>query len=249
MPIPMTIANPKSFLHGLFGNGHYPEEESIVMIDYHFTLEDGEVLSFSIDLNRIYTPEIDAAPHPDWTRLTHCQCEHCPLTAKTHQHCPAAVDLEEILKLFSNRISYQNVSVRVVTPEREYLKNCDIQTGLNSLIGLVMATSACPIISQLGSLAKTHLPFSTAEETIYRVVSAYLLRQYFLAQEGNEPDFELKGLDALYQELSLLNQSFILRIREISNADANLNAIVRLYCVSIMLLSSLEDQLGVCHKP
>ena len=43
----------------------------------------------------------------------------------------------------------------------------------------MMATSACPITSQLKALTHYHLPFASAEETLFRAVAAYLLNAGF----------------------------------------------------------------------
>ncbi|MEI7733185.1 MAG: hypothetical protein WCO56_26680 [Verrucomicrobiota bacterium] len=213
------------------------------MIEYHFQLEDGTRKEFKIALDRCFTPEIDAQAHPQWTRLEYRRCSNCPLANSQFQHCPAAVDVARIIHDFSAMVSFGKTKVWVRTPEREYHHDCDIQKGLNSILGLVMATSGCPILSNLRPLANFHLPFATPEETIFRTVGAYLIKQYFVQEAGGVPDFKLNGLSQLYQDLVELNTCFVGRIREASTKDANINAFIRLDSFSLLVLFAIRDQL------
>ena len=61
------------------------------------------------------------------------------------------------------------------------------------MIGLVLATSQCPWFNRLRSLADSHLPFASIEETLIRVTGNYLLQQYQLACEGGTPDLAMLG--------------------------------------------------------
>jgi hypothetical protein len=165
------------------------------------------------------------------------------LKASEHTHCPTALDFEAIAQRFSAIKSFERTTVEVRTAERIYTKHCDVQTGLRGLLGLVMATSACPISSQLKALAHFHLPFASIDETLFRVVSAYLIKQYFACRDGGEADWELAGLNQFYQDMQELNYCFKLRLDAASALDANLNAIVALNFLSVAVSSSLEDQL------
>jgi hypothetical protein len=214
------------------------------MVEYEFYLENGERHVFQISLNRRFTPEIDQAEHPQWTKLCYRQCKNCPLTEQQFSHCPAAVDLEEIITRFSQIISFSKVDITVRTPEREYHQRCDAQQGLYSILGLVMATSECPILSQLRPLANFHLPFATPEETIFRTVGAYMVKQYLIQEAGGTPDFRLHGLTQLYQDLVVLNTSFVDRIRVASEKDANLNAVIRLDSFSLLVLFAIKEHLA-----
>jgi hypothetical protein len=114
---------------------------------------------------------------------------------------------------------------------------------LRALLGLVMASSACPITSQLKSLSYYHLPFANTEETIFRAVSAYLMRQYFVKKSGGQPDLKLAGLHALYAELSEVNRGFKERLDAAGESDANINAINALGFLSAAVTGSLDDAL------
>ncbi len=214
------------------------------MINYRFEFENGNVWEYCVDINRQYTKEIDNDQHSFWTPLSFHQCQNCPLSNSEFFCCPAAVDLQNIVNKFSQHASFERATVSVKTPARTYVHQCDVQLGLSSLIGLVMATSACPIINQLRPLAHFHLPFATSEETIFRTVGAYLVKQYFLMKEGSKPDIELHGLDQLYADLISVNTNFCKRIRAASEQDANLNAIIHHDSISVIMQFSLKDGLS-----
>lgn len=212
------------------------------MIDYIFRIESDLEMKFSVDTDRT-TGKDDPGKLSPWTELGYYQCECCTLSPDENRHCPAAADLHHIIADFSPMASYETAEVSVVTEEREYRKTCDIQTGLQSLLGLIMATSACPVLSKLRLLADFHLPFSTSRETIFRIVSAYLLNQYFILSEGGETDFELRHVEQFCMNLEELNRSFSERIRVASESDANLCAMVQWGSVSFMMRASLREQL------
>jgi hypothetical protein len=154
--------------------------------------------------------------------------------------------LEQIATQFSDIISFEKARVEVHTPERTYTKDCDVQTGLRSLLGLVMATSACPILSQLKGLADSHLPFATLEETLFRTTGAYLIKQYFIYKGGNVPDWNMQGLDYFYKNLQTVNRGFKRRLDSAftNEKEAHLNAIGSLLYVSMGVTYSLEDNLS-----
>ena len=212
---------------------------------YEFHLENGEVHRFEVHLTRKREPAGNPREHAFWTRLDFHQCDNCPLNSTETPYCPVAVDIEEVAEQFKDILSFERADVRVESAVRSYSKHCDVQTGLNSLLGLIMASGRCPILSQLKPMAHYHLPFATIEETIYRVVGAYLLKQYYVYQEGQRPDLDLEGLAAFYEDVQRVNQDFMKRIKAASPRDANLNAINTLFSLSMMVamtfLSKLEE--------
>ncbi|MCF7668315.1 MAG: hypothetical protein K9N48_00885 [Verrucomicrobia bacterium] len=216
-------------------------ENSIV--EYDFLFENGRSMHFSVDRERAEKLDDTDPGHAEWVLLKYHRCEDCPLDEAQWKYCPVAMDIEDIAGQFSDIFSYERAEVRVTTNERVYLKECDTQTALRSLLGLVMATSACPILSQLRGLALSHLPFATMEETLFRTVGAYLIKQYFNYKDGGNPDLELTGLDRFYQELQAVNRSLKERLDNAVEKEANLNAIGSLFYVSIGVTFSLDDNL------
>lgn len=206
------------------------------VISYDFALESGRHIRFDIDPDRSARAPSD--DDPDWVALGFHQCDHCPLSEGPN--CPAAADLREIVIAFADVSSTETALVRVETAARTYEKACDAQTGLGSLVGLVMATSGCPTLSRMRPMAYTHLPFSTIEETLFRTTSTYLLGEYLRAARGGEPDYAFDGLRALYTDLSALNNAFATRLRAAAEKDANLNAVVRLFSLSALVSMSVD---------
>ncbi|MDX2109430.1 MAG: hypothetical protein SFY80_04235 [Verrucomicrobiota bacterium] len=214
------------------------------MFEYTFELANGRQLQFAIDPQRAYTGEIDAADHVEWARLGYHQCPSCPFSTDQVRHCPVAVDIQPIIDAFADIASSDEATVTVRGPEREYKRTCPVQRGLNSMLGLVMATSGCPILGRLRHMANFHLPFSTQEETLFRTVGSYLIRQYFVFRAGGEPDLLLTGLDAQYRELGEVNTSFAERIRHAAPNDASANAVVLFWSLSFLVNSSLDEQMS-----
>ena len=135
------------------------------------------------------------------------------------------MDIQEITHQFWNTTSIERADVWVHTEDRSYFKNCDAQTYLMSLYGVIMSTSACPILARLKPMAHFHLPFAKMEETVYRLVGTYLINQYMKYRKGEkQPDWELSELRELYSLLKAVNMQFMKRLRNASNADANINA-------------------------
>jgi len=197
---------------------------------YHFTFDNGAEKTFTVHLNDITLDLIPKThPHPpDWTALEHHQCPHCPLSPAQHSHCPIAVNLVEMVDFLQGFPSFEQVNIKITSDARTYLKNTSLQEGFSSLMGLYMATSGCPIMNKLKPMIRTHLPFATVQETFYRLLAAYILAQYLLYRQGEEPDMNLSGLKALFKDIQRVNKAFWRRLSSISISDTSLNALVRL---------------------
>lgn len=214
-----------------------------MFIEYEFTMNDGNTINYKINFSRSRPNLLDQSEYPNWTELGFKQCGNCPLDSQKHSHCPAAIDAKEIILGFKEILSCAITEVRVTTPEREYFKRCDAQTGLRALIGFVMATSSCPILSKMRGMAHYHLPFASINEIVFRVTSSYLLSQYYVHQEGGKADLDLIGLKQHYKDMQTLNYDFLQRIRAASEADSNLDVLSTLFSISSMLSVNLEQHL------
>lgn len=218
-----------------------PIEPNIIRYTFE---QHGKKLSFDIDTSLERAETIESKEQlPEWTKLSTHQCSCCPLKESDCSHCPAAVRTYEVLNHFTEGYSIEEITLTVENERRTYTQTCDMQNGLNSMLGLLMATSGCPVVGQLRSMATFHLPCSTFVETVYRTLGAYLTKQYFIRQEGGEPDWELNGLKNFYEDLEVLNQAFSERITAIADQDAIANAIVIFFSTSIIIASALEDGL------
>jgi hypothetical protein len=142
-----------------------------------------------------------------------------------------------------NVLSYDEVKMEVTTPDRLVVKSTTAQRAVSSLMGLVMATSGCPHMAFLKPMARYHLPFATQEETIFRVVSTYLLEQYFRHKQAQSVDLELENLKKIYGEIRIVNTAMASRLRTIGAKDSAVNAVVLLDIFAKMLPYSIEDSL------
>ena len=198
---------------------------------YRFKLSDGSVKEFPVrldpnTLNIVGAPR--AEPLPDWTKLSYHQCSNCPLKEKDHPRCPVAVNLIEPIEAFSGRLSYEKCEVEIESQARKQSKSVSLAEGIRSLLGLTMAASGCPVLDRLKPLVRTHLPFSSWDETAFRVIGSYLLSQYFIARRGGEPDWALEKLVSFYAEIKTLNRAFCQRLRSFCQQDAAINAVAEL---------------------
>ena len=211
-------------------------------IEYQIRLDDEHEFSYRIELDRQYDPE-QTRQAAKWTRLAHQQCSNCPLSREQYSHCPAALDLQGVIEDFHGLPAFQKALVWVRMPEREYRKQVSLEEGVRSLLGVIMATSACPRLARLKPMAQQHLPFASQQEFALRAVSLYLTRQYFNFREQRHADWELKGLVRLFQQLQLVNQAFWQRIHDTCNGDSNLKAFLTFFSMASSMSYSLETQL------
>ena len=138
-------------------------------IKYQFELADQRELSFVIDLARPNSANLGKGA-PAWTELSFQKCPTCPLAENACFSCPAAVDVTAIVSDFASLLSYDQAHVTVTAGDREIRRHCDVQIGLKSILGVVMATSGCPVLSKFRGMANFHLPFASLEETVVRTV-------------------------------------------------------------------------------
>jgi hypothetical protein len=207
-------------------------------------LEDGSELKIETAAATDTNKNRHSVEPADWTKLEYCQCSNCPLKRSEHSHCPAALDMQPIVEDFRKLPGFKKVEVRVISEEREYRKTTGLEEGLRSLMGLVMANSDCPILSNLKPMAFTHLPFSSQDEFIVRSAGTYLLRQYFNMKDHKDADWELEGLVSLNRELQLVNQAVWQRVHSACEGDSNLKALLSFFTLSSSVSYSLETQLN-----
>jgi hypothetical protein len=202
-----------------------------MQITYRFIFSDGKEESFALDFDSAmsYLPAAGAAP-PEWARLENDKCRNCTLKTADSPYCPVARNLAPVISQFMDHISFEEVDVVVETPARQYRKRVSLQKGIAAIFGLIMATSGCPVLDKLRPMAFTHLPLADMGETRYRAITMHLLAQFFRKRKGLPADIDLKGLEAVYTAINVVNQDFIKRMRGIDMEDANFNALASLDC-------------------
>ena len=90
-------------------------------------------------------------------------------------------------------------------------------------------------MDKLRPMAYTHLPFSSSKETLFRVMTMYLMAQFHIQSQGGTPDWELAHLGEVYEEIGTINRAFHQRLGGVTgSSDAVNNALVNLDCFAIL---------------
>ncbi len=220
---------------------------STIDIQYRFKISERKEHVFDIRLDpvtlELVNTDRDTPKAPSWAALDYHKCGHCPLSSSTHSTCPLAVSLAGIVARFEGIISYDELSLDVVTEERVISQRTTAQRGISSLMGLVIAASGCPHTAHFRPMARFHLPLASEEETLYRVTSMYLLGQYFRMQAGLGGELDFAGLAEIYQNIEKVNVAITTRLRAATKTDSSVNAIICLDIYAKIIPYFLEDKL------
>lgn len=211
-------------------------------ITYRFTLPDEQKECFDLTFDA-QTIELVQPPLPDppfWARLSYAQCHHCPMV-KTQQYCPVALNLVAVINRFDRLMSFDQVTVEVVSAERRVVQQTSAQEGISSLMGLLIAGSSCPVTHFFKPMARFHLPFANKEETLWRAAATYLLTRYFTEEGLQDSDMDLQGLVGIYNDVARLNDAMVERVRAATSKDSAVNALVHLDVFAKFLTPPLED--------
>ncbi len=210
---------------------------------YDFIFRNGDKETFILKLLK---PNLDlvASSKPnkeEWAQLEFEKCPNCPLSKEEHPQCPVANNLGDVIRTFAAFPSHEEVDVHIHSSLREYSKTISIAEGLSSLIGLHMVTSGCPVMDKLRPMVYTHLPFASADETIYRAISMYLMAIYFQRKNKKDVPLDLGELVNIYEEVRKVNVSFTKRLAKVASRDANISALVNLDGFALLTSHSILD--------
>jgi hypothetical protein len=207
------------------------------LITYAYRFEDGGTIKFELFLDKTTLALTLEKPRdlPEWTLLGYEKCRICPLDGRSHQYCPVAANFSGIVEKFKNFVSHDRVNVACIVEERTYTKSTTVQMGLSPLLGIIMTTSGCPVMEQLKPMVRFHLPFASLDETIFRMVSMYLVAQYLRKQAGKTAEWTLDGLTRIYAEVGQVNNDFAGRLAGAAKNDVNVNALVNLDAFAKMI--------------
>ena len=214
-------------------------------IQYQFQTEDEqeEIFDIWLDQDTLESHCENRDELPEWVRLEFNQCGNCPLSPGDDPHCPAAENMVCIVERFADLLSHDQAKVVVATADRTVSSTTSVQRGVCSVMGLLMATSGCPMTSFFKPMARFHLPFASTEETIWRATSTYLLAQYFKLQSGERPDILFKGLTEFYQNIQIVNLAFAKRLRAACSHDSMVNAIILLDMFAKSMPLAIDESL------
>lgn len=223
-------------------------EQKPYTVEYRFDLENGSTITHGVEIDPLTL--ISSAPTvgipPEWARLGHERCEGC--TLENSDYCPIALRISAPVERFSSFVSHTRVTATVTTPERTYLKKVDAQEGMRSLFGLIMATSGCPSMKPFRFMARYHLPFSSIEETVSRILGTYMLGQYFRhpnpsPEQAHHIPVDLQDVAALYNTMQRLNDSMARRLRNSSLAESAMNAIIIFSAYSSLIPLMIDKEI------
>jgi hypothetical protein len=212
-------------------------------IRYRFDLPDGskktlDLLFDPVDFTLHNSPP---AEPPFWTELGYNQCANCPLSSMKHQHCPAALHMAAAVEALKALVSFDTVGVTVVQAERSITLETTAQQAMSSVLGLIMATSGCPWTDHLRPMARFHLPFANEAETVYRSICMFLLARE-IADFDKTRGFA--ALEALYENLHVVNRDMSRRIGAATRSDPARNAIALLDAYTMLLPAALDGSLA-----
>ncbi|HCB38382.1 MAG TPA: hypothetical protein DEP79_01750, partial [Gammaproteobacteria bacterium] len=213
-------------------------EEKSIRYEIFFKTQD-YVFDQTIELNdESYEHAAPDEAIPEWCKLEFKKCPNCTLSNIWHEYCPLAVRLIPFVKLPACN-SYDEVRAEVTMNNKTVIAETSAQEAFSSVLGLVMATSGCPHTSFFKPMAWYHQPFSTPEETMYRVCTAYLFSHFIHKRAGKELNFE--ALKVIYQNIHQINVNIAARIKNYSDTDSALNAIVLLDLITNDLPIAVDE--------
>ena len=219
-----------------------------IIITYCFNFDNGIDKTFSLQLDRetldFANSEINDAP--EWAKLSYNKCTNCPLSEIDNNYCPVALNLNNLTEKFNAVVSHESVFVSVTTEDRTYKKRTTIEEALSSLMGIIMATSGCPVLDHLRPMARFHLPFATPLETSIRSLSMFILAQYLFNNETDPSsiNISLRDFEKIYAEVNSVNNDFSIRLRAAGEKDANLSALTNLDCHATLVSFTIEDTMN-----
>jgi len=219
-----------------------------IVITYCFNFDDGTDKTFSLQLDRetldFANSEINDAP--EWAELSYNKCTNCPLSEIDNKYCPVALNLNNLTEKFNAVVSHESVFVSVTTEDRTYKKRTTIEEALSSLMGIIMATSGCPVLDHLRPMARFHLPFATPLETSIRSLSMFILAQYLFNNDTDPSsiNISLSDFEKIYAEVNGVNNDFSERLRAAGEKDANLSALTNLDCHATLVSFTIEETMN-----
>lgn len=203
-----------------------------------------EVFDFSLDPDTFELLDKPSKPPPEWAKLEHKQCSHCPLKPDEHPYCPVALQLVEAVERFDDSSSIDEVEMEIVTEERRVIQKTVLQRAIASMLELSLPACGCPKTEAMRPLARFHLPLASEEENVFRVTSMYLLGQYFRTTASHSGRIEFQGLVDLYAELGILHKAVASRLQAATRSDSVKNAITLLDMYSTLVPLLIEDELA-----
>lgn len=213
------------------------------MIRYTFHLEEDGDLEFKFDENSDISPDIVEGPIPGWMRLERHQCDDCTLATGSRRTCPGAVAIRPIVEGFGSRHSFEMVRVTAQVRHVTLESTEPVQRTIRSLMSVALPLSSCPVMRKARPLAYQHVPFAIREYEAFRFLGMHFIAQYLRAQDGLEPDWELKGLLSTLRAMRRVHARLAERIRSAAEKDASVNSLLLFDAITDLIELSVEGSL------
>jgi hypothetical protein len=211
------------------------------MITYTFIFEERLRFKFSVNEQGDSSLEMPGERYPEWTFLENYRCEECTIPGSSRKTCPAALAIKPVVEAFDKRVSYENVLMLVERAGVKTEARVPVQRALRSLIGLLLGLSSCPVMRLLRPMALLHLPLAGMDQTAFRFLGMHFIVQYLRQQEGLSPDWDLRELLELIEEIHSVNLCLAERIRVASEEDAAINGLIILDALADAVALSIEE--------
>jgi hypothetical protein len=226
------------------------KDEKTIFYKYTFVFEDGskKYIQLNLDAETLDLIQDENLEKPEWAKHNNFLCPMECLRKNASPYCSIALNINHIIRLFSDWPSFQKVKVSVETNTRTYFKETSLQVGIGSLFGIIMPTCGCPTLGKLKPLVKHHLPFANIEETEFRVFSMYLLAQYLLMKLNKKPDWGMDNLKQLYEDIQNINRNIARRIADLEKLDASINSVIVLNNFADSVTFSIEENLEAFER-
>lgn len=212
-------------------------------IRYTFAFDGETRLEFSVDEASDPSVELPGEPVPGWVELEPYRCDRCSLPPGSRRSCPAALAIRPVVEALDAHVSFEDVEMTVEQRGTTLRSTISIQQAARSLMGLLLPFSSCPVMCRLRPMAHFHQPLGNRLHTAFRFLGMYLIAQHMRQRDGGTPDWELRGLLELLDDIHMVNHHLSRRIRATNQKDASINALVGLDFFANNVEWSIEDSL------
>lgn len=109
-----------------------------IFFEYIIHFQDNTVRHYRVEIDKksrhIIQLDNNLNDSVEWTNLDYCKCSNCPLEKTDYPKCPIAYNLYSLVEVFKDRISYEEVSVEIISNQRTYKKDTTLQIALQSMV-------------------------------------------------------------------------------------------------------------------
>jgi hypothetical protein len=203
---------------------------STLQIRYVLGFTDGNRLELALEFAEPGFDVViaDRESWPAWTALGSHQCSHCPLDVEIEPRCPLARALVPVVEATADLVSHEEVRAEAVLPERRIVAETNVGDALRSLMGLIIPASGCPHTAFFKPMARFHLPFSSAAETLFRVCAMHRLAQWMRGAAGLAEDEAFDRLTRIYGDINQVNTHVAERLLDAAGEDSSRSAVALL---------------------